>query len=159
MLKAGTELERLATCSNLNLKGPDMAVLPITAIIAGLLALIMFPLALQVSIRRAIIGQRAGVIHAAVFGDAGNEGLRNAIRAFGNFIEYAPMAVLMIGLSEMAGMPDVTLWAVGGAFVAGRMLHAIAMTFRPLNPLPRGLAMLTTYVALLLPAWWLLSRW
>ncbi|MCB2089628.1 MAG: MAPEG family protein [Sphingomonadaceae bacterium] len=134
-----------------------MTALPITATIAGLLALIMLPLTLQVSMRRAMIGMKAGVIHAAVFGDAGNEGLRNADRAFGNFIEYVPMALILLALSEWRGAPENGLWIVGGAFVAGRILHAISMTFIPLKPAPRGIAMMTTYAALLVPAWWLLS--
>ncbi|WP_109809415.1 MAPEG family protein [Sphingosinithalassobacter portus] len=134
-----------------------MTTLPVTATIAGLLALAMFPLTLQVSMRRAMIGMKAGVIHAAVFGDAGNDGLRNADRAFGNFIEYVPMVLVLLGLSEWRGAPETGLWIVGGAFVAGRILHAISMTFIPLNPAPRGVAMLTTYAALLVPAWWLLS--
>ena len=110
--------------------------LPITSTLAGILALIMLPLTVQVSTRRAMIGMKVGVIHKAVFGDAGDPMLRNSIRAFGNFIEYTPMVLILIALMEMQNAPDKLLWWIGGLFVAGRLVHAFAMTFIPNNPAP-----------------------
>ena len=126
--------------------------LPVTTVIAALLALMALPLSIHVSARRASIGMKAGVIHAAVFGYADDPMLRNAIRAFGNFMEYSPLALIMLGLYELNGAPKLTLWWLGGAFVAGRALHAVAMTFIPKMPAPRGIAMFTTYAALGWPA-------
>jgi uncharacterized protein len=130
--------------------------LPVTAGVAGLLAVLMVPLSMQVSLRRASIGKRNGNIAAAVFGDAGDDGLRNAIRAFGNFIEYVPMIVLLLALAELRGAPQALLAWTGGAFVAARLVHAVAMTFRPHFPAPRGAAMLVTHGATLLIGGWLL---
>ncbi len=91
-----------------------------------------------------------------VFGDAGDENLRNSVRAFGNFIEYTPLALILFMLVELKGGYETQLWATGIAFVIGRIVHGLSMTFFPLNPQPRGLAMLTTYVAYAFSAWVLL---
>lgn len=133
-----------------------MIALPVTSTIAAILALVMIPLSIQVSARRAITGMRAGAPNSVVFGDGGNEILRNAIRAFGNFTEYVPMVLLMLALAEAQGAPPTLIAWVGGIFAAGRVLHAAAMTWLPMNPAPRGLAMFATYAALGVPAVWLL---
>lgn len=135
-----------------------MIALPITSVIAASLALLALPLTIHVSARRAAIGMKAGVIHKAVFGDADDPMLRNSIRAFGNFIEYVPLALILFALLEIQGAPSKMLWGLGIAFIIGRAIHAISMTFMPLNPAPRGLAMFTTYAAYAVPAWWLLTH-
>lgn len=132
--------------------------LPITSTIAALLALVALPLTIHISARRALIGVRTGVIHEAAFGDAGSDMLRNATRAFGNFIEYVPFAILLLGLMELQGAPTSLIWWLGGIFVVGRVVHALSMTFIPHIPAPRGVAMLTTYAAFAMPAWWLLTN-
>ena len=129
-----------------------MSELPVTSILAAILGLMALPLSIHISARRAAIGMKAGVIHAAVFGDANDPMLRNAIRAFGNFVEYVPLALIMLALYELNGASTQVLWGLGGAFVIGRFLHAISMTFIPTNPAPRGIAMLTTYAVIGWPA-------
>lgn len=133
--------------------------LPVTSVIAALLAIIMFPLALQISLRRVAIGKAAGDVSKAVFGDQGNPGLRNAIRAFGNFTEYTPVCLVLLALMELQGASPLLLWWVGGCFVAGRLVHGVAMSLIPNVPAPRALAMLTTYAAMLVPAMWLLASY
>lgn len=133
-----------------------MVALPITSLFAAALAVMMVPLTLAVSIRRMRVGQSMGGMNKAVFGDAGDEILRNRRRAFGNFIEYVPMCLFMIALIEVQGAPSTLVWWVGGIFVGGRALHALSMLFIPMVPPPRGVAMLVTYLALLIPAGWLL---
>ena len=132
--------------------------LPITSTLAALLALLAVPLTIQISARRAVIGMKAGKTDQAVFGDDGDPMLRNSIRAFGNFIEYTPLALILLALMEAQGAAAALLWWLGGAFVVGRLVHAISMTFIPRNPAPRGLAMFVTYAAFLVPAWWLLTQ-
>ncbi len=132
--------------------------LPVTSTIAACLALVALPLSIHISARRAIIGLKAGIIHKAVFDDTGNDMLRNAIRAFGNFIEYVPLAILLLALMELQGAPASMLAWLGGLFVAGRIVHAVSMTFIPLIPAPRALAMFTTYAVFVVPAWWLLTH-
>src|SRR6185312_9687415 len=67
----------------------------ITANYLAILALIYVALALQVIRLRHSSG--------APFNDGGNEGLRGAIRAHGNFAEYVPIITLMVAFLEMSG--------------------------------------------------------
>lgn len=60
-----------------------------TPIFAALLGLIFFFLSLRTSLER----RRAKVS----LGDGGDPGLQGAIRAHGNFIEYVPISLLLIG--------------------------------------------------------------
>ena len=127
----------------------------ITSIIASVLAILMLPLTLQISIRRAALGKAANNLTAVVFGYGGDETLRRRIRALGNFIEYVPMCLIMLALLESSGARESLLWSVGGLLIFGRFLHAYGMLYVN-NPAPRGIAMLMTYVSFLIPAVWLL---
>lgn len=122
--------------------------LPITSVVAACLAILMFPLTLQISMLRKSLGN-------VVFGDGDNAVLRRRTRAFGNFVEYAPMCLLMLALAEVAAAPTTLLWTVGSLLVAGRVLHAGGMLYAD-SPMPRGFAMVMTYLAFLVPAVWLL---
>jgi uncharacterized membrane protein YecN with MAPEG domain len=57
-------------------------------------------------------------------GDGGHAELARAIRVQGNFIEYVPLALLLLGLLEIAGAPRAWILAGGGALLLGRLLHA-----------------------------------
>jgi len=67
----------------------------------------------------------------APFGDGGNAALRNAIRAHANFIEYAPIIMLMVAFLEMAGTPATRVHVLMGALVLSRLLHPLGMCARP----------------------------
>jgi uncharacterized protein len=127
----------------------------VTSIIASILAILMLPLTLQISIRRAALGKAANDLTAVVFGDGGDEKLRRRIRALGNFIEYVPMCLIMLALIESSGAGETLLWSVGGLLVCGRVLHALGMLYIN-NPAPRGIAMFMTYASFIVPAIWLL---
>ncbi|MBI1985543.1 MAG: MAPEG family protein [Rhodospirillales bacterium] len=125
-----------------------MIALPITSTVAAGLAIFMFPLTVQISMRRKSLGN-------VVFGDADDMVLRRRIRAFGNFVEYAPICLLLMALMELQGTPSTWLWVVGGLLAAGRVIHALGMLFAD-TPVPRAIGMLMTYAAFLIPAAWLL---
>lgn len=133
-------------------------ILPITSTLAALLAALMLPLTLAVSMKRVTLGLSEGNIAKYPTGDGGNDALIGRIRALGNFTEYVPIALILFALMELQGAPNTLLWAVGGAFTAGRLIHAIACIADIGFPPPRGLAMFATYAALGVPAWWLLSN-
>lgn len=126
-----------------------MLVLPVTSIAAAALAILMLPLTLQVSLRRLAIG-------SVVFGDGGDEALRRRIRAFGNFIEYTPICLILLALLEAQGAHTTWLWVTAVLLVTGRVTHSLGMLFAQ-SPAPRGIAMLMTYGAFLVPAVWLLT--
>lgn len=88
----------------------------ITAPYAALLGLLFILLSFQVS-RHRLAGQVS-------LGDGNNPALGQAIRAHGNFAEYVPLALILIGLAEAQGATALLLHALGGGLLAGRVLHA-----------------------------------
>jgi uncharacterized membrane protein YecN with MAPEG domain len=119
-----------------------------TSLVAGIFALLIVPLSVQISLRRA----KANV----VFGDAGDETLRKRIRAHGNFIEYAPMAVLVLGMIEYRGGPRWLVWSLAAGFVFSRIVHAVGMLFTSTPPV-RAVAMLVNHASFLTAGVWLVS--
>jgi uncharacterized membrane protein YecN with MAPEG domain len=83
---------------------------------AGLHALLLFALSLQVSLWRS----RARIWR----GDGGDAELARWIRVQGNFIEYVPLVLLLLALLEISGAPRAWLLAGGSALFVGRVLHA-----------------------------------
>ncbi|WP_294230828.1 MAPEG family protein [uncultured Shimia sp.] len=132
--------------------------LTITTTLAVLLAILAFPLTVYVSIQRARVGKAAGELTAAAFGPHPDVKLTAAIRAQGNLMEYAPFALILIGLAEVSGAQGMWLWGVALAFAAGRWLHAFAMLTNPYPPALRGVAMLTTYASMIAPAIYLSTQ-
>jgi uncharacterized membrane protein YecN with MAPEG domain len=90
------------------------------------------------------------------FGDGGDEALATRIRAFGNFIEYVPMVLLLFALLESGGLAAARLHALGAALLAARVLHALAYRGRLKLSLPekvgRGVAAMTTWATLVFAA-------
>lgn len=129
--------------------------LQITTYIASALAVIMFGLSLNVSGYRVKLGTAHGDSAKFPFQDGDDEGLKHRIRAFGNFIEYTPFAVIMLGLAELNQAPAYLVWGLGIAFTLGRISHAIGMLTNPYNPTMRIIGMTATYAILLIPAIWI----
>lgn len=61
-------------------------------------------------------------------GDAGNPGLHERIRQHGNFIEWAPMVLVLMLLAEGNGAAALWLHAAGGLLLAGRLIHPFGLT-------------------------------
>lgn len=93
----------------------------ITALYAGLLAFLFMTLTLRViALRR---GERISL------GDGGNADLLKRMRAHGNCAEYAPFAIVLLGLSESLGAPALLLHGLGTAVLIGRLSHAYGVSF------------------------------
>lgn len=93
--------------------------LPITSFFAGLFALYFVRLAFDVI--------RLRKSHRVSLGAGGVSDLEKAIRAHGNFAEYVPLALILIGLLELQGARPVLLLVCGGLLALGRLLHAQAI--------------------------------
>lgn len=85
-------------------------------------------------------------------GDGGDKELRNRIRAHGNFIENAPMALLLLLLNELNGLGQGALIALGCVFLAARLLHYVMIVSRSLPIILRPISMLGTLGVLLISA-------
>jgi len=92
----------------------------ITLLFASLHVLLMLVLLARISRHRH--GQRIGL------GDGGDAVLNRKIRVHGNFVEHAPIALLLLGLLELCGLPTGWLWVFGSALLLGRIMHAIGLS-------------------------------
>ncbi len=98
---------------------------PITALYAGLLAIVLIVLSF-------LVGRQRGK-HKVSIGHGGIEELERAIRVQGNFVEYVPLALVLLLMAELNDGSARMVHAYGAALVIGRVLHAIGLmpTIRP----------------------------
>jgi len=86
-------------------------------------------------------------------GDGGVAGLAQAIRAHANFVEQAPMALIIIALAEAAGARTLVIHALGAALLVSRFASAFALSRSlgqtPLRQLGGGTAVLVAVAAAL----------
>jgi uncharacterized protein len=94
--------------------------MPITALFAGLLALLFIWLSIRV------IGARRSAKIA--IGDGGDKALSRRARVHANFAEYAPMGLLLMGIAENGGIPRVAIWLTGILLLLGRLIHAYGVS-------------------------------
>ena len=112
----------------------------ITALYAGLIGLFYTYISLHVS-----LGRKA---HQISMGDGGQADLNTRIRAHGNFSEYAPITLILIGLSEAQGAPAFVLHGAGIALLATRAANFFGLKSSTGYKL-RFYGALTTYLLLL----------
>lgn len=88
-----------------------------------------------------------------MLGDGDNVALRARMRAQTNFTEYAPFALGLVVLIELAGGSRTGLWAATVAFLLARVAHAFGMDILRSNPARAGGAMVTWLTLLALAIW------
>lgn len=94
--------------------------MPITAFYAALLV----PLFIVLSVR--VIGLRQSA--KVLIGDGGVAQLARRVRVHGNFAEYAPFALILLGLAESLRSPSWLLHICGIVLVAARLVHAFGVS-------------------------------
>ena len=92
---------------------------PITALYAGVLALLLVVLALRVVRLRWKF--RVGL------GDGGEKAMLRAIRIHGNATEHVPIALLLLLVAELNQTGPTLLHACGAVLVVARVLHALGL--------------------------------
>ena len=122
--------------------------LTLTSLFAGILGIMLIALSVNVIRKR-----RKDMV---AFGDKGDLDLRNRIRMHGNFVEYAPFAILLMGLSEVQGTPEWVLIALGTVFCVGRVRHAIGL--RNSNIGLRTIGMASTFAYLIMTSLGLITH-
>ena len=119
-----------------------MNTVTITPLYAALLGLVLFALSVRV-----IVGVRAKGVG---IGDGGNDDHLVLIRSHANFIEYVPMALILIGFAEAGGASDAWIHGLGGALLVGRICHPLGMSSSP-EPKPlRFIGTISTLLVLLI---------
>ncbi len=116
----------------------------ITPLYAGLLTLIF--LALSVLVIRERFSVRSSV------GDGGNTSLIKRMRVQANFVEYAPLGLVLMLCAELQGAPAIAIHAMGLSLLIGRLSHAIGMSRTPQVIALRQLGILLTFLMLALSA-------
>ncbi|MGG5821331.1 MAPEG family protein [Falsiroseomonas sp. HW251] len=94
----------------------------VTALYASLLGLYFVWLSARVTRARRIHKVPLGTPHRLV---------ERAARAQGNFAEYVPLALILLALGEINGVPDWALHVFGTLLVAGRVIHATGISSEP----------------------------
>ncbi len=92
--------------------------LKLTAIYAAILTFVYVKLALNV------INLRHQ--NKVSLGDGGREDLQQAIRSHGNFAEYVPLGLILLGCLEANHIHWTIVLLLGGLFTTGRLYYAKA---------------------------------
>ena len=102
----------------------------ITALYAGLLAIVYFYLTVRVI--------RLRLHHRVSLGHGGQMALQQAIRSHGNFAEYTPFFLILLALAELQGFAPLGLHGLGVLFLVSRLLHIYGVGLTK-TPNARGL--------------------
>lgn len=84
------------------------------------------------------------------FGQGNDKALTRRVRAQANLTEYAPLFVILIGLSESQNGDTFVITVLAVAFLVGRLAHGYALAFTERNVLGRvgGIALSLLSMAL-----------
>lgn len=96
-----------------------MLSLPITMITASIFGLLFVWLCIHV------IGARGK--YGTLIGDGSHTELEFRIRKHGNFVEYVPLFLILLGLLEIHGAHPTALIVFAAIFVVARVLHILGM--------------------------------
>ena len=116
----------------------------ITALYAALLAVLFLVLTV-----RTLNYRRTQQVE---IGDGGDKHLLRRIRVHGNFAEYVPFALILIGLAEALGLAASAVHGLGLLLLAGRAVHAYGLSQNPHILAMRAGGMLATLAAIALAA-------
>lgn len=119
---------------------PQLAHLTITAIYAGLTALLLVYTSVRVTMARAK--------YKVFLGDGGKKEMLQVIRIQGNLIEYAPMALILIALLELGGTVPWLLHTLGIVFIVARLIHVTVNLASPASK-TRAIAATVTWLVIL----------
>ncbi len=90
--------------------------IPVTAVFTALLALMLVGISVRITYLRA--QKKVNLF------DGGDPDLGRAIRVQGNFIEYVPMALALMGMIEWLGAKPWIVYLSGAALLVARLAHA-----------------------------------
>jgi len=117
----------------------SVTITPIYAAILGLILLVLSARVVAVVRGKGEVG----------YGDGGNPEFTTIVRGQGNFVEYVPMILILIGFAEAGGTSSSWIHGLGGALVLGRILHPLGLSAEPGIKIPRLVGTILTWVVLL----------
>lgn len=110
----------------------------VTPLYAGLLALWYLALSLRVVQKR----------NKVSLGDGGDTELLRRIRGHGNFAEYVPLILVMLGFMELSRVSLYLIHAMGITLLVSRLLHGYALSYTTQFKFGRFWGALLTFVVL-----------
>ncbi|WP_120500697.1 MAPEG family protein [Roseovarius sp. EL26] len=116
----------------------------VTPFYAGIIALLFIALSFRVIFRR----QSAKVS----VGAGADSDLEKRIRVHANCAEYAPFALLLLGLLELQGASAWLLHLMGLTLLAGRFMHAYGLGSTPQVIFARKNGMILTFAMIAITA-------
>jgi hypothetical protein len=123
--------------------------LSITALYAGILGIMSIGIAFGAGSLRGKTGISIG------HGD--NAELHLAMRRHGNFAEFVPLALVLIGILELNGVTSSAVHGLGAVLVVARICHAMGIEAdsitNPLRGIGAGATALVTVVASVWAIW------
>ena len=111
----------------------------VTPLYAGLLALLYLVLSYRIVLMR----------NKVSIGDGGDPILLRRIRAHGNFAEYVPLILIMLGILELNHLPFYALHIIGLTLLIARLLHGYAFSFTESFKFGRLWGTVLTFILLL----------
>lgn len=121
---------------------------PVTALYAALIGIWAVVLSNYVSFNRGKL--------QILLGDGGKPEMAAIIRRHANLMENAPLALILLGLAEAAGLAAIWMHALGVILIVARLLHPFGITTASrLNPV-RVIGAVGTHVVTLAAALYLL---
>ena len=111
----------------------------ITALYAGILALIVIALAINVTMHRVKL--------RVPLGDGGNVEMRRMIRLHGNAAEYIPLAIALMLIYELNSGSHLGLHVIGIALIAGRVIQTWGMWATDMTNIGRQIGQSLTWLS------------
>ena len=121
--------------------------LPITSLYAAVFGLLLIPITYAVGLRR--------MKTRTSFLDGGDKILLRRMRSHGNFVEYVPFALTLIGLAELNGASSAYMHSMGSLLLISRVVHYVVINFRPVVAI-RVLSMVGTTAVFLMSSVYLI---
>ncbi|MCE2391302.1 MAG: MAPEG family protein [Proteobacteria bacterium] len=118
----------------------------VTVLYAGILGLMSVLISLAAA-------QARGRAKVSV-GDGGNPELLLAMRRHANFVEYTPLALILIGLLEWNEAPAGAVHALGAGLVVFRASHALGIKVDSMQSVPRLVGAMGTMLVTVVASVW-----
>jgi len=90
--------------------------------------------------------------HGVGIGDGGHEDLARAIRVQANFVEYVPIALLLLLCVDLVGDAKWIVHVLGILLLVGRVCHAAGLSGSSGRSVGRAVGVVLTFVVLLVGA-------
>ncbi|MGE6651411.1 MAPEG family protein [Shewanella colwelliana] len=99
-----------------------------SASVSGLYIAITAIMAVYLTLRVIKLRRKFSIGIGIGIGVAGNEPLRLADRVHGNLLENAPIAMGLLLVAELNGLPALYIHTIGIVWLIARVLHAVGLT-------------------------------